>query len=167
MQPVKNKKLTYLLICAVAAVWGIIIYKVLFNNTDDDFEPKFKTAKEDHEPYDQYLIKNDTFKLVLNYRDPFLGGMTAASDDKNNTAIASEANFIPPPPPPPPIDWSLIKYSGYIVNPATKKLVAILVINGREQMTAEGQTFEGVKLLQNRKDSILVSWQGKKKYIKQ
>ncbi|WP_448105151.1 hypothetical protein [Pedobacter panaciterrae] len=166
MQTPKNKKLTYLLLCAVAAVWGIIIYKVLFNETEPDYEPGFKSAKVTQEPYDQYLVKNDTFKLALNYRDPFLGVVNSAPENIGAvTAVA--ANFNPPPPPPPPIDWSVIKYSGYIVNPTTKKLVAILVINGREQMTAEGQTFEGVKLLQNRKDSILVSWQGKKKYIRQ
>jgi len=167
MQPVKNKKLTYLLICAVAAVWGIIIYKVLFNETEADYEPKFKAVKEEAEPFDQYLAKDDTFKLVLNYRDPFLGGASIVTENKNTgTAVPVPANFNQPPPPP-PIDWSLIKYSGYIVNPTTKKLVAILAVNGREQMISEGQSFEGVKLLQNRKDSILVSWQGKKKYIKQ
>lgn len=167
MQPVKNKKLTYLLICAVTAVWGIIIYKVLFKESEADYEPKFNAVKEAQEPYDQYLVKEDTFKLALNYRDPFLGGVSAPNENKNTSStVPVQANFNPPPPPP-PIDWSLIKYSGYIVNPATKKLVAILAINGREQMIAEGETFEGVKLLQNRKDSILVSWQGKKKYIKQ
>ncbi len=166
MQAGKNKKLTYLLICAVAGVWGITIYKVLFNEVEAAYEPAFKSAKVAQEPYDQYLVKNDTFKLVLNYRDPFLGGAMKTSENIG-VVTASPVNFNPPPPPAPPIDWSLIKYSGYIVNPATKKLVAILVINGKEQMTAEGQTFEGVKLLQNRKDSILVSWQGKKKYIKQ
>lgn len=165
MQAAKNKKLTYLLICAVAAVWGIIIYKVLFNETAADYEPQFKSAKVKQEPYDQYLEKNDTFKLALNYRDPFLGGVSHVPEN-TGTVTAAPVNFNPPPPPP-PIDWGVIKYSGYVTNPASKKLVAILVVNGKEQMTAEGQTFEGVKLLQNRKDSILVSWQGKKKYIRQ
>jgi len=167
MQPVKNKKLTYLLICAVAAVWGIIVYKVLFNETEAGYEPKFKVVKKEQEPYDQYLAKDDTFKLVLNYRDPFLVGVSVVPENKGvGSAVPVQANFNPPSLPP-PIDWTVIKYSGYIVNPVTKKLVAILVFNGREQMISEGQSFEGVKLLQNRKDSILVSWQGKKKYIKQ
>jgi len=167
MQAVKNKKLTYLLICAVAAVWGIIIYKVLFNETEADYEPKFNVVKEAQEPYDQYLAKEDTFKLVLNYRDPFLGGVSVVTENKSTGAVASvQANFNPTPPPP-PIDWGVIRYSGYIINPTTKKLVAILTVNGRERMISEGQSFEGVKLLQNRKDSVLVSWQGKKKYIRQ
>lgn len=166
MQAVKNKKLTYLLICAVAAVWGIIVYKVLFNEVEADYEPKFNAVKEAQEPYDQYLAKDDTFKLALNYRDPFLGGVSAIENKGVGAIVPVQANFNPAPPPP-PIDWSVIKYSGYIVNPITKKLVAILMINGREQMITEGQTFEGVKLLQNRRDSVLVSWQGKKKYIKQ
>ncbi|MNL72891.1 hypothetical protein D3C87_1982790 [compost metagenome] len=66
----------------------------------------------------------------------------------------------------PPINWEIIKYLGYVVSPDTKKLVSIVAINGNERMLSDGEFLEGVKLLKNRRDSILVSWQGKKKYIK-
>ncbi|MNL84889.1 hypothetical protein D3C87_2130050 [compost metagenome] len=65
------------------------------------------------------------------------------------------------------IDWTVIKYSGYITNPVTKKLVSILSVNGMERMLAEGEQFEGARLLKNKKDSVLISWKGKQKYIKQ
>lgn len=166
MQPVKNKKLTYLLICAVAIVWGIILYKVFFNESDADYQPGNQSVKVIHEPYDQYLPKNDTFRLALNYRDPFLGEVYVAPQPKTQAAVV-QMNLNPPPPPPAPVDWSFIKYSGYMINPKTKKLVSIMVVNEKERMVAEGESLDGVKLLRNKKDSILVSWHGKQKYIKQ
>lgn len=162
----KNKNVTYLLICAVAVVWGIIIYRLFFLDAGEDGEKVFLKASVTHEAYDKYLVKNDTFKLALNYMDPFPG--------KNPPPATIPITTVPVPvspkpfkPLPPPVNWSGIKYSGYITNPKTKKMVAILIVNGKERMTAEGESLEGVKLLKNKKDSILVSWMGKQKYIRQ
>lgn len=165
MQPGKNKKLTYLLICAVAVVWGVILYKIFLNRAEDDYTPRTLAAKTKQEPYDQYVSKEDTFKLILNYKDPFLG--SAVPDPVVPVSVpAAQVNFIPTVVKP-PIDWSIIKYSGYVVNPATKKIVSIVVVRGIERMLSEGEVFQEVKLLKNKRDSILISWQGKQKYIKQ
>lgn len=164
MQAGKNKKVTYLLICAVGVVWGVILYKVFFNDTgmEDTFQPQIASPK--NEPYDQYAAKTDTFKLALNYKDPFVG-MVAAEQPEVVENVKS-VNTVPLAVKP-MVDWTGIKYSGYVVNPLTKKLVAILVVRGQERMLAEGEVFGGLKLLKNKKDSVLVSWQGKQKYIKQ
>ena len=63
------------------------------------------------------------------------------------------------------MDWSFIKYAGYIANPVTKKIISILVINGRSAMLREGETSENVKLLKNLRDSIKVSFKNKTRYI--
>lgn len=167
MQAAKNKKLTYFLICAVALVWGVILYRVFFNNAEEDYVPKSGIADVKHEPYDQYVLKEDTFKLALNYKDPFLGGIVAASEPNLSGPVVKQVNFVPPMPARPTVDWSVIKYSGYIINPLTKKMVSIIVVNGRERMLAEGEHFEGAQLLKNKRDSVLISWKGKQKYIKQ
>lgn len=167
MQPVKNKKLTWFLICAVALVWGVILYRLFFNHTEEDYGLKSQAAVLKHEPYDQYLPKADTFRLVLNYKDPFLGGMAATAPEPKHTDLPVQpVNFVPPPAIP-MVDWSVVKYSGYIINPQTKKTVSIVMLNGKERMMAEGERFEGLQLLSNKRDSVLVSWQGKQKYIKQ
>lgn len=169
MQPVKNKKLTYLLICAVAAVWGIVIFRLFFAEAGEEYQPAFAERKQVHEPYDQYAAQPDTFRLVLNYRDPFLG--TSAKIEKPgpsvNPATAALHAALSKPALPPPINWSGIGYIGRIVNPVSKKIVSIVTVNGRERMLAEGEVFEGLKLIKNKRDSILVEWQGKQKYIKQ
>lgn len=164
MEAGKNKKLTYLLICAVVAVWGIILYRVLFNNSDDDYQLKAQPVAKKTEPYDQYELKRDTFRLALNYKDPFTGMVEAPV--KPVETSAKPTNLVPPPFRP-PINWEAIKYRGYVINPQTKKVVSIVEINGKERMLAEGEFLEGVKLLKNKKDSILVYWQGKQKHIKQ
>jgi hypothetical protein len=166
MEPVKNKTMTYLLICAVAMVWGIIVYRVFFNDTEEDDLNGVVTTKAVHEPYDQYVAKNDTFHLALNYRDPFLGKMMVTPAGVK-VSSPKPVNRMPPKPIPPALNWETIRYTGYITNPTTKKVVAILSVNGMERMTAEGESFQGVKLLKNKKDSILVSWMGKQKYIRQ
>lgn len=165
MQPVKNKKLTYLLICIVVAIWGIILYKILFNEPADNGNPGFQQVKISHEPYDRYVVKKDTFVLKLNYRDPF-GGKTTLPIVPESKVTAKEF-MVPAKPVPLPVNWSAIKYAGYIINPNTKKTVSIVSVNGAERMIAEGESFQGLKLIKNKKDSILVSWLGKQKHIKQ
>jgi len=167
MQTAKNKKLTYFLICAVAVVWGVILYRVFFNNAEEEYTLKSAVTTTKHEPYDQYLLKEDTFKLVLNYKDPFLGGLVPETAPKSDISAIKPVNFGSPAPPMPMVDWSVIKYSGYIINPVTKKTVCIITVNGIERMLAEGEHFGGARLLKNKKDSVLIDWKGKQKYIKQ
>lgn len=59
----KNKKITYLLIAAVLAVWGIIFYS-LFNNIDSNEPIYVKPLQkiEANESLEDYKIK-DTFIL--------------------------------------------------------------------------------------------------------
>jgi hypothetical protein len=168
MEITKNKKLTYFLICAVAVVWGVILHRVFFSKSEEDYKIKESDSVIRHEPYDQYVIKEDTFKLALNYRDPFLGEMPPVSEPKpEGLTTIKQVSFVPPQVAKPVVDWSVIKYSGYIINPITKKTVCIITVNGNERMLAEGESFAGAQLLKNKKDSVLISWKGKEKYIKQ
>lgn len=167
MATAKNKKLTWFLICAVVLVWGVIVYRLFFNNVEDEYVLRSSSTIAKHEPYDQYLPKADTFRLALNYKDPFLGGVTPEVIELKPTELSAKpVNFVPPPVKP-FIDWNAIKYSGYIINPVTKKIVSIITVNGKEQMLSEGEVFEGAQLIKNKKDSVLVSWKGTQKYIKQ
>ena len=157
----KNKKLTYFLILLVAGVWGMIIYRV-FSAVGDGDDIKHVAAKPVKEAFNDYAIMKDTTKLLLNYRDPF--GITS----KKDTAIKITKNVRPRikvVTPKPTINWSFITYSGYIRNPATKKLVALVSINGQNMTLSEGETKNQVKLLKNLRDSIKVSFNGKTTFI--
>ena len=160
----KNKKLTYFLIFIVAGLWGIIVYRVIAavsTKDDDGTPPKAKIVKE---AFNDYSFTQDTTHLLLNYRDPF--GQTKQQDTvikiehspkqvKSAAILPSKAS----------VNWAFISYLGYIRNPASKRLVALVTINGQNLTMAEGDTRNQVKLLRNLKDSIKVSYSGKTKFI--
>lgn len=158
--------MTYLLLCAAAAVWGIIIYRLVSARAGEEDQAEFLHPPVVHEAYDKYLPKKDTTHLALSYRDPF-PGKRMEPEQQQKPAAGTVPVTKPFKPSPPPVNWSGIRYSGYFVNPKTKRIIAILTVNGKERMIAEGESLEGVKLLKNSLDSILVSWMGEKKYIKQ
>ncbi|MDB5137823.1 MAG: hypothetical protein JWP37_4426 [Mucilaginibacter sp.] len=158
----KNKKLTYLLGVIVLAVWGMIIYRIFaaVGGSDDNIQTTaIKTVKE---PYNDFNIPKDTTHLLLNYRDPF--GLIKFKDT-TETIVGKHNNGNIPLMAKPAINWNFIQYSGYIRNPASKKLIALVSINGKNEMLSEGDTRDHVKLIKNLRDSIKVGFGGKTKFI--
>ncbi|MEO7215185.1 hypothetical protein [Mucilaginibacter sp.] len=158
----KNKKLTYVLIVAVAAVWGLILYRVFDAASGDDemVAPTQQVTKK--EAYNDYQIKPDTSHLLLNYRDPF--GLVKFRDTVNakiTPSKLSRAITLPKP----EINWGFVKYAGFIANPGSKKMIAILTINGKSVMLAEGESADEVKLLKNLRDSVKILYRNKSKFI--
>lgn len=156
----KNKKLTYFLGLVVLSVWGLIICRVFYavsGDEDNSSPPMIKTAKE---PYNDYSLPKDTTRLLLNYRDPF--GLTAVRDTSVRPVTLSHRQLTPVAP---AMNWDFIKYSGYIRNPASKKLLAFVQINGKSETLSEGETKDQVKLIKNLRDSIRISFKGKTKFI--
>lgn len=158
----KNKKLTYFLIVIVAGVWGLILYRIFDAvGTSDDMSTPV-TLKQEKEAYNDYSIPKDTTKLLLNYRDPFGITKPKYTTSKVSKIIARQTIKINPKP---AMNWSFITYSGYIRNPASKKLIALVSVNGQNITLAEGETKNQIKLIKNLRDSIKVSYQGKTKFI--
>ncbi|TWI94534.1 hypothetical protein JN11_04644 [Mucilaginibacter frigoritolerans] len=160
----KNKKLTYVLGLAVLVVWGMIIYRV-FNAAADnnDDATTVSNAPQKKEPYNDETIVKDTTHLLLNYRDPF--SLIKLKDTAELPVKKILSRNMIPVPAKPAFNWGFIRYAGYIRNPATKKLVAMVSINGKNEMFVEGQTKDQVKLLKNLRDSIKISYSGKVKFI--
>jgi hypothetical protein len=157
----KNKKLTYLLGAVVIIVWGLILYRVfdVVKGDDDTMAIAPVLVKE---PFNDYEVPKDTAHLLLNYRDPF--GLVKQKDTVAPTP-AKKPGFQTISAIKPATNWSFISYSGYIRNAGSKKLIAIMHINGRELMMNEGETADQVKLIQNRGDSIKINYHGKTKFI--
>jgi len=159
----KNKKVTYLLGVLVLVVWGVIIYRIFQSanlGDDTDFQPaNNKMAKE---AYNDYTVPKDTASLQLNYKDPFVA---QKQKDTSDHPVKKTADKMPLKPLP-AMNWNFIKYAGYIHNPGSKNLVALITINGKSVMMTEGETSEQVKLLKNLKDSIQIVFNGKTTFIK-
>jgi hypothetical protein len=169
----KGKAATYVLGLLVAVVWGLIIYRIIDATHEEETLVASSIVPVSKEPLNDYTMTEDTSKLQLNYRDPF--AVTASAPDTVKVipvrqlvtpaikAISTNSN--PVKPVPPAMNWGFINYTGYIKNPATKKLLALVHINGKELMLTEGESAEQVKLLKNLRDSIQIVYHGKTKYI--
>ncbi len=159
----KNKKLTYFLVFIILIVWGIIIYRI-FDSVGGNDEDNLQTtsAKTVKEPYNDFTIPKDTTHLLLNYRDPF--GLVKFKDTVKLT-VENHHKSMGPLTVKPAINWSFIKYSGYILNPASKKLIALVSINGKNETLSEGDTKDNVRLIKNMRDSIKISFNGNTKFI--
>ncbi len=161
----KNKAVTYFLIVIVALVWGVIIYRIFDATTAGDNFPVANSAPimkiKDLQVYSE---PKDTTHLMLNYRDPFMEEVKTEPKviavDKlisHKTGVKTASK--------PGVNWTFINYSGYIKNSKSKRLLAILIINGKEHTMMEGETFEKVKLVKNLRDSVKITYNGLQKYI--
>lgn len=162
----KSKKFTYVLMACVAAVWGIIFYRIYVAVNEEETPiasgPVAKAAY-----FKMVNHQEDRVVLDLNYRNPFAGGQASFVPAEKDVPVAAikampQAPFMPKQ----QVNWSGVLYSGYINNPTTKQKLAILSVNGKETMLAEGQSANGLKLLKHAGDSVRVQYQGETKYIR-
>lgn len=159
----KNKKMTYFLGFIVLVVWGLIIYRVFAAGGSDDNQIAPTATLHPKEAYNDYAIPKDTAHLLLNYRDPF--GIIKTKDTVEiplkNLIHKGVMNL----PAKPAFNWGFIQYSGYIRNPDSKKMIALVSINGKNEMFSEGEVKDNVKLIKNFRDSIKISFNGTTKFI--
>ena len=157
----KQKKTTYLLGVAVLIIWGIIVFRVI--NASEDGAVFISSTKSTSNPaLNDYAVKIDTAKLELNYRDPF---KTSQLPDtlRNNAPIRPTITMALKKKV--EIDWSFIRYSGYVANLGQRKVFSLIIVRGKSFMLAEGERFEDIKLIKNMRDSIKISFNHQTKTI--
>jgi hypothetical protein len=158
----KKKTINYLLGLVALLTWGMIFYKIFNAAWGSDDVPPPPVAHYREKAYDDFAVKKDTAKPALNYRDPFKLSVTRNADTTKRMPVVKTRALAPPAP---RTDWSFIKYSGYIANPSTKKVISILIINGRSAMLKEGESTDRVKLIKNMRDSVQVYFQHQTMFI--
>ena len=114
------------------------------------------------EEFNDYSLV-DTTVLRLNYPDPFRISRIREETNRNLDTYTSGSYSEPVKIAEP--DWSTITYSGYIRNPGSKKLYAMVNLKGKSFLMAEGETRDDIKLIKNLGDSVKVSQQGKTRFI--
>jgi len=157
----KNKAIMYMLGALVALVWGLIIYRVYDSVGSGNEDAPAVALKPPKEAFNDYAFSADTTHLALNYRDPFSEEKIADTIARVKVSITkprAEKKAVA-------MNWGFITYSGYINNPAGKKLLSVMHINGKAVILTEGETSQNVKLLKNMRDSVKVSFEGKTKII--
>jgi hypothetical protein len=163
----KKKKLTYFLLAVTVVIWGLIFIRI-FDSVDTEAEEMPAAVNTKNTPMSTSAVP-DTFSLLANYRDPFLGNSShhGIQPDKPTVKPKDVLKVVAPPLPPKAlVDWSVITYLGLINNPKTNKSIALINLKGREYMVAEGESIEEIKIIKNLKDSLLVTYQAENKYLK-
>ena len=159
----KDKKMTYLLICCVAVVWALIFYRVFAGMAAD--EPDMPIIRNPKTAYFNRIDHaGDTVLLDLSYSDPFSKPSIETSTEpvmaEAVTALNPQATPVKIKP-----DWSGITYSGQLYNGVQRRHVAIINVKGREVMLSEGERGEGLKFIRRVGDSIKVEYQGVSRFL--
>jgi len=162
----KANNKTIFLLCVVIVVWGYTAFSFFgtFSGTNYNYSLTNNNVKTGND----YKM-DDSFALLANYRDPFLGDvprlvmnrMNKSSDRiKIGNPQEKEKNIDKP------VDISFILFYGIVNNPSTKKKIALVSLNNKQYMASEGETIEEVSFIKNDKDSVLISYNKKSFYIK-
>ncbi|RDY60783.1 hypothetical protein [Flagellimonas nanhaiensis] len=142
----KNVK-TYVLLGLVLAIWGIIGYRLLgvFSPESDGLSV---VAIDDYQP--KKTIKKDTFSLIADYRDPFLGTRSKSTRKKQSTTKVKA----------PTTPFPNIVFTGLVSGGQTKDNIFFVTIAGNQKLMKKGSTNDGVTLLGGSSKSIRVRHKG-------
>ena len=100
----KKEKKTYLLLAVVLVIWGVLAFQIFKAvNPSEEVVPVFTTTQKTNLIK---LEKRDTFSIVANYRDPFLGTLPKSSIPKKKKR-QSKKEVVPE---------KDIRYTGFILS---------------------------------------------------
>ena len=154
----KNKKVTYILIPAVALVWGLIIYKVFYYVKA---EPDFSSNVQIMPVKAKKIEFADTFSLINDYPDPFLDtryGGYLSENSSGQKKVRQKIEKVEQ-------NWPEISLGGIIVNNKTNKQNICISINRKNLLLTVGEEKEAIRLVKIYNDSVLVEFCGEEKII--
>ena len=146
----KNKNRTYILLVAVAAVWGTIGYK-LYSNMNPSTEKAAIIANTDFERIQTQ--KGEQRAIQPDYRDPFLGKIyrKRVQPKTIKKTIKKDPIIFPP-----------IQFIG-VISGNTNSF--IIQINGQQEIFKKGQAHQGVTLQKGDMKSVTIRFKGTSKTI--
>ena len=144
----------------VILVWGFVFFQLFgsFFTSPNYAKEKENTIISIEE------VKKDTFLIVADYRDPFLGNRAQSKKigNSNNQArkisrkIAAKKSDKP---------WPSLAYNGMIKNNNSKRRVGIIKLNGKEYLIKEKDIVEDVTILNISKNFVKLRFQREIKTI--
>ncbi|NQY30182.1 MAG: hypothetical protein HRT69_12020 [Flavobacteriaceae bacterium] len=157
-----KKHLNIVLLVGVVSIWGLLIYKAFGNSfTNEDEQQNYAVVINKELPVS---IQKDTVKLKSYSRDPFLGNLknrrVGISKTKKGSVIQKVRPVVT-------IQWPQLRYLGFVKEATAKEPLLLLKVNGklmRKKFSFE--FYEGMKILNFYRDSILVKFKEEQKTIK-
>ncbi|AWX43275.1 hypothetical protein HME9304_00262 [Flagellimonas maritima] len=147
----KNIK-TYLLLAIVLVVWGIIGLRILDVFSKEQEAPTF-AERPNFKPKE--IMEKDTFNIVADYRDPFLGTLSASLKKTNNVVKFKT----------PTVEFPSIIYTGLITDQQTNAHIFFVTIAGSPYLMQKKGRENGVTLLSGNSKHIKVRFKGTLKTI--
>ncbi|MFY0602966.1 MAG: hypothetical protein JXQ93_03385 [Flavobacteriaceae bacterium] len=144
----KNK--TYILIIAVAAVWGTIGYKI-YSNLNPEIPKKEIVGEVEFNRIQTKAVNK--IEIKPDYRDPFLGKLYKRPVKKNTKKVKVKKE---------PVQFPPIDFIGIIKGATTSYIIQI---NGQQEIFKPGQTYQGVMLKRAKAKNITVIYKGVLKTI--
>ena len=143
-----------MLLGLVLSVWGVLGFRIMRTvNPSANITPDI-VRLEKFVP--MAIKKRDTFSIVANYRDPFLGTMPKADKPKKASIgiqkkkVLSEKNIV---------------YTGFITKSGSGGKIFFLTVDGQQRMLSKNESFKEVKLVSGNSKKIRVKYNGKTKSI--
>jgi len=159
----KNKRLIYILAPLVLLIWGLIFYKIFTHFGDDQNKTM---VNPDQTNTNKKQLPRDTFTIIANYRDPFLGRNNQPALHSSQDHILNNQTGLSRKPTPAPEIIPEIKYCGIIANPKNKRKVGLLRMNNKELLVKEGDSYNELKIIRLFNDSVKIMYNKTKKTFK-
>ena len=138
---------TYVLLGLVLLIWGIIGFKVV-NGLSASSEPV--VVMEPTRDLPKITKKKDTFTLIANYRDPFLGTTPVSKKKPAKKPIQKtktpKRNII---------------YAGLVSQNGSANALFFVSIDGKQHIMSKNEEIDQVKLLRGNGQQIKVRYNGK------
>jgi hypothetical protein len=147
-----------LLLIVTSAVWGLIVFRIIKTVRGSDATP---TSVSIAPPAISRSHDVDTFSLIDDYRDPFLGYLEIPKPIYSAPLAIKAAA----PPPRPNVPFPNVRYLGRVKNHDSQKRVAIIMVDKSIKNMSEGDQYNNVKLLKLLGDSVLVSFYDERKMV--
>lgn len=150
----KRNKKTYLLLLLVLVIWGVLGFKLLGSLNPNKSPSAPLVAVERFKP--NAITKKDTFSIIADYRDPFLGTLPKRKDTVSRKKTIPKIVTVPE---------KQIRYSGFVTESTTGKKIFFLSIDGQNYMMTLLQVEQEVKLLAGNGENIKVKYGSQTKLI--
>ncbi|MEO6303098.1 MAG: hypothetical protein ABIP51_07980 [Bacteroidia bacterium] len=162
----KGKKAIYILVPLNIAIWGFFIYRFYAAYTStDDIEISVNT-----ESFKIDEIKDSvTYKLALNYPDPFLREGEKQKNSSNYSLSEGQKKekkitVVKTPTPAIVKQTPDVKYLGLIKNTSSGAATALVSVNGQSKLIKANETIDGVTFKSFDQNQLIAQW-GKEKIV--